>query len=86
MGSLSNNENPDVLLQNAAFHQGLQCFRRQEQSSEKEIHVQYHLEIITWDPSMYNEQNHPNFIASNQMEEFFSTQRVRCICSAIQWG
>ena len=34
---LANNEDPDEMPQGAAFHQGLRCFLRQNQSSEKEI-------------------------------------------------
>ena len=38
MGTLANNEDPDEMLQNAAFHQGLHCLLRLNRSSEKEIH------------------------------------------------
>ena len=43
MRSLANSENPDEMLQNAAFHQGLHCLLRQIRSSTKEI--QFYLEI-----------------------------------------
>ena len=46
MGTLANSEDPDEMLHNAAFHQGLHCLLRQNQSSEKEI--QHFLEIITY--------------------------------------
>ena len=36
-GTLVNSEAPDVILHNAAFHQGLHCLLRQNSSSEKEI-------------------------------------------------
>ena len=36
MGTLVNDEDPDEMLHNAAFHQGLHLFR-QNLSSEKEI-------------------------------------------------
>ena len=31
--TFANSENPDKMLQNAAFHQGQHCFLRQNQSS-----------------------------------------------------
>ena len=34
-GTLASSEDPDEMLHNAAFHQGLHCFLRQNQSSEK---------------------------------------------------
>ena len=38
-GTFANNEDPDKMLQNAAFYQGLHYLLRQNhQSSEKEIH------------------------------------------------
>ena len=37
MGALVNSEDPDEMPHNVAFHQGLQCLPRQNQSSEKEI-------------------------------------------------
>ena len=37
MGTFANSEDPDEMLHNAAFHQGLHCLLRQSQSSEKEI-------------------------------------------------
>ena len=37
MGTLANSEDPDEMLHNAAFHQGLHCLLRQNRSSEKEI-------------------------------------------------
>ena len=43
---------PDEMPHNAAFNQGLKCLPRQNKFSEKEI--QFHLEIITCDPSIYN--------------------------------
>ena len=44
MGTLVNGEDTDEMLQNAAFHQGLHCLLRQNQSSEK---YNIYLEIIT---------------------------------------
>ena len=37
MHSLANSEDPDEMLHNAAFHQGLHCLLLQKQSSVKEI-------------------------------------------------
>ena len=37
MGTLENSEDPDEMLQIAAFHQGLHCLLRQNQSSENKI-------------------------------------------------
>ena len=70
MRTLANSKDPDEILHNAAFHQGLHCLLRQKRSSEKEI--LFLREIITCDPSIYT-MNHPKFIVSNQKEEFIST-------------
>ena len=59
-------EDPDEMSRNAAFHQGLHCLLKQKQSSEKDI--QFYLEIITCDPSMYS-MDHPKLIVLNQKEE-----------------
>ena len=37
MGTLTNSDDPDEMPHNGAFHQGLHCLLRQNQSSEKEI-------------------------------------------------
>ena len=37
MRTLANSEDPDEMLHNAAFHQGLHFLLRQKRSSEKEI-------------------------------------------------
>ena len=39
MGTLANIVDPDEMLHNAAFHQGLHCLLRQNQSSK--INIQY---------------------------------------------
>ena len=62
MGTLANSEDPDEMPHNVAFHQGLHCLLRQNQSSEKEM--QYFLEIITCDTSIYT-MDHPDLIVSN---------------------
>ena len=59
MGVFTNSTDPAEMLHNAAFHQGLYCLLRYNQSSEKRI--QYFLEIITCDPSSYT-LDHPHFI------------------------
>ena len=63
-----NSEDPDEMLHNAAFHQGLYCLV-QKWSSEKEI--QFYLEIITCDLLMY-QMDHSKSIASNLKEESIS--------------
>ena len=50
MGTMATSEEPDKMPHKAAFHQGLHCLLRQNQSLEKEIH--YFLEIITYDPTI----------------------------------
>ena len=35
MGTLANIEDPDEMLHNAAFHQGIHCSLKQKRSSEK---------------------------------------------------
>ena len=37
MGTFANSEDPDEMQHNAAFHKGLHCLLRQNQSSDKEI-------------------------------------------------
>ena len=41
MGILANSVDPDEMPHYVAFHQGLHCLLRQNQSSEKEILWQY---------------------------------------------
>ena len=41
-GTLANSEDPDEMLHNAAFHQGLHCLLRQNQSEKA---IQYFLKI-----------------------------------------
>ena len=69
MHLLANSEDPDEMPHNVAFHQGLHNLLRQKRSSEKEI--QFYLEIITCNPSIYT-MDHPKFIVSNQKEELIS--------------
>ena len=70
---------------NAAFHQGLHCLLRLKGSSEREI--QFLLEIIIRDPSIYT-MNHTKLIASYQVEEPIRIQRVNtctyiCVSSSL---
>ena len=51
MCTLANSEGPDEMLHNETFHQGPHCLLRQNLSSEKVM--QFDLEIITCDPSIY---------------------------------
>ena len=66
-GSLAYSEDPDKML----HHQGMNCMLRQNPSSEKEM--QYFLEIITSDPSIYT-MDHPDF-----MEYSIGPKRVNTI-------
>ena len=66
MGPFVNSVNPHDISQNAAFHQGLHCLLKQNQSSEKEIQYFYFLENITCDPSIYI-MDHPDLTVSNLM-------------------
>ena len=59
MGTLTNSEDPDEMPHNAAFHLGLHCLLRQNQSSKNEIH--FFFEIINCNPSIYT-MDHPDFI------------------------
>ena len=68
MGTLANSEDPDEMLHNAAFHQGLHCMLSQNQSLKKER--QYFFEIITCDSSIYL-MDHPICIVCNFMENWF---------------
>ena len=52
MCTLANSADTDEMPLYAAFHQCLNCFLRQKQSSEKEIQF-FYLEIITCDPLIY---------------------------------
>ena len=67
MDTLTNSEDPDEMPHNVAFHQGLHCLQRQNRSSENEI--QYFLEILTCDPSMYI-MDYPYSIVCRFMESF----------------
>ena len=42
-GTLANSADPDEMLHNAAFHQGLHCLLRHKQSSEKETDLFFFL-------------------------------------------
>ena len=59
-------DDPDEMPHHVAFHQGLHCLHRLSQSSKKEI--QFYLEIVTCDPSIFIMDYH-GFIVSNQREE-----------------
>ena len=48
MGTLENSEDPDEMLQNVAFCQGLHFLLMSKQSSDTEII--YNIEILTCDP------------------------------------
>ena len=78
MGTIMvNSEDPDKMPHMVAFHQGLHSLIRQKQSSEKEI--QYFLEMITCDPSIYT-MDHTDFIVCSFMENFIGLRRVQMKC------
>ena len=66
MHTLANNDDPDEMPHDAAFHQGLHGLLRYKRSSEK-----YNLEIKICDPSIYK-MDQPKLIVSNQKEESIS--------------
>ena len=73
MHTLSNSEDPDEMPQHSAvccISSASTPFDKTKQSSEKEI--QFHLEIITFDPSIYTIE-HPKVTLRNQKELSFST-------------
>ena len=61
---MTNSEDPDVMLHNTAFHQGLHCLLTYGKAifkkERKKLFGNYTI-------------GHPKFIASNQKEEFIST-------------
>ena len=70
---MAKSEDPDEMPHYAAFHQGLHCLLRQNGSSENEM--QYYLEIITCDPSIYT-MDCPDITVSNFMGNPIGTERV----------
>ena len=72
MGTLTNNEDPDEMPHNVAFHQGLHCLLRQNQTSAKEI--KYILEIITCEPSIYTMDHY--FIVCSCVENSIGLKKV----------
>ena len=74
MSILANSEGSDEMPQVVAFFQGLCCFQRR--SSDNENLMQYYLEVITCDPSIYT-MDYSKFILSYKKEESISTQRVK---------
>ena len=60
-GTLAKSEDQDEMPHIAAFHQGLRCLLRHNQSSEKKNIIFW--EIITYDPTIYT-IDHPDFSVS----------------------
>ena len=75
MSTFANSEDPDEMPHEAAFHEGLHCSLRLNQSLEIEV---YFLEIITCDPSIYT-MDHPNLTVSNFMGNFIGLKKVNPI-------
>ena len=76
MNTLANNEDPDKVPHNAAFHQGPHCLLRQIESKEKEI--QFYLEIIICEPFIYIQWTLPSLLYHNQQEESKNTGKEKC--------
>ena len=74
MGTLANNEDPDEMPHDAAFHQRLHYLVKQNRPSEKEI--QYFLETITCEPSIYT-MDHPDFIVCSCRENSIGLKRIK---------
>ena len=68
---------------NVQFLHGLHSLLSQNRSSEKE--VQYNLEIITSDPSLYT-VGHPDLTVSKFMENSIGFKRVSCLFIAALWS
>ena len=66
MCTLANSKDTDEMPHHEALVQGLHYLLRQKRSTEKEI--QFYLEIITCNPSIYT-MDHPKFTVLNQKEE-----------------
>ena len=64
--TLASSEDPDEMLHNAAFHQGLHCLLGIKHSSGTVVHL--NLEISTCDPLICR-MNHPRINVSNPMKE-----------------
>ena len=74
MCTFAKSEDPDEMQHNVAFHLGLHCLLRQNQSSGGEI--QYFFEFITCDPSKYT-LDHRDLIVPNFMEKSIGLQMVK---------
>ena len=70
--SLANNEDPDEMPHDAAFHPRVNTVLLwQKHAVTKTIFYIFYVEIITCDPSVYT-MDQPKFIVSNQKEEFIN--------------
>ena len=78
---MANSEDPDEMLQNAAFHQGLHCLLRYKiQSSGAEIHN--YLEISTCVPLIYI-KDILILIVFIFMGKSIRIQRVKCVFRSV---
>ena len=57
MCTLANSEDPDKMLQNEAFYQGLHCLLDKNYLQKRKFLIQFYLEIIACDTSM----DHPKY-------------------------
>ena len=76
--NLANNEDPDEMQHNAAFHQGPHCLLRLKKLSGTEIN--HNLENPTCDPLKYT-MGTPILIVSLCMEKSIRIQRVSDECT-----
>ena len=75
MGTLTNREDTDEMPQNVAFHQGLHCLQRQNQSSEKKNYAIF-LEMITCDTSIYT-VDYSDFIVCSFVDKSIGPKLVK---------
>ena len=71
-GTFTKSEDPDEMLHNAAFHQGLHCLLRY-----KNLHTKHTIFVINYDSplDMYNGLS--QVCLSNEKEESISIERVK---------
>ena len=74
MGTLANNDDPDEMQHNAAFHQGLYCLLGLIQPSGIEVYINF--ENSTCDPLKYT-MGSPIFIVLMCMGKSIRIQRVK---------
>ena len=74
MGTFANSEDPDKMLHNATFYQGLHSLLLKTESIFRERNI--FLEIIPCGPSIYR-MDHPGFIVCSFMENSIGLKKVK---------